>query len=118
MGDAAGGESFSGLAGLPELPGRRLRGVCPEERGSQGASGQLHYSVFGKHQGSSASQVALVVKNPPVNAEDVGDVGLIPEWGRSPGGRHGNPLEYSCLGNLIDRRALWATVHRVARSQT
>ena len=92
MGDVAGGESFSGLAGLPELPGRRLRRVCPEERGSQGASGQLHYSVFGKHQGSSASQVALVVKHPPVNAEGVGDVGLIPEWGRSPGGGHGNPL--------------------------
>ena len=92
MGDAASGESFSGLAGLPELPGRRLRGTCPEERGSQRGSGQLHYSVFGKYQGSSASRVVLVVKNPPVNAEDVGDVGLIPEWGRSPGGGHGNPL--------------------------
>ena len=49
-----------------------------------------------------ASQVGLVVKNPPANA---GDAGLISEWGRSPGGRHGNPLQYSCLENPMDRGA-------------
>ena len=40
-----------------------------------------------------------VVKNPPTNARDIRDVGLIPELGRSPGGGHGNPLQYSCVEN-------------------
>ena len=53
-----------------------------------------------------------VVKNLPANA---GDVGLIPESGRFPGGRHGNPLQYSCLGNLMDRGAWRATVHGVTK---
>ena len=47
-----------------------------------------------------ASQVALVVKNPPANA---GDAGKFLGWGRSPGGEHGNPLQYSCLENPMDR---------------
>ena len=54
-----------------------------------------------------ASQGALVVKNPPANA---GDVGLIPASGRSPGGGHGKPLQYSCLENPMDRGAWQATV--------
>ena len=58
-----------------------------------------------------ASQVALVVKNLSANAGDVGDLGSIPGLGRSPGGGHGNPLQYSCLENPIDRGAWWATVH-------
>ena len=49
-----------------------------------------------------ASQVALVVKNPPAKAGDVRDVGSIPETGRSPGGGHDNPLQYSCLENSMD----------------
>ena len=49
-----------------------------------------------------ASQVLLVVKNPPTNAGDVRDTGLIPGLGRSPGGVHGNPLQYSCLENLME----------------
>ena len=66
-----------------------------------------------------ASQLALVVKNPPgANAADSRDVGLIPGSGRSPGVGNGNPLQYSCLGNPKDREAWWATVHRVAKSQT
>ena len=63
-----------------------------------------------------ASQVALVVKNPPVNAEDVRDLGLIPGSGRSSGGGHGNPLQYSCQEDPMDRGAWWATVHGVAES--
>ena len=51
----------------------------------------------------------LVVKNPPVNAGDIRDMGSIPELGRSPGGGHGNPLQYSCLENPMDREACWAT---------
>jgi len=62
--------------------------------------------------------VALVVKNPPANAEDIRGVGLIPELGRSAGGGHGNPLQYSYLENPIDRGAWWATVHKFTQSQT
>ena len=62
--------------------------------------------------------MALVVKNPPANAGDVRDLGLIPQSGRSPGGGHGNPGQYSCLENLMDREAWWATIHRVAKSWT
>ena len=65
-----------------------------------------------------ASQVALAVKNPPANAEDIREVGLIPGWGGSPGGGHGNMLQCSCLENLMDRGAWWATVHGVTESQT
>ena len=50
------------------------------------------------------------------SACNVGDLGLIPELGRSPGERNGNPLQYSCLENSMDRGALWATVHRVAKN--
>ena len=62
--------------------------------------------------------MALVVKNSPANAEDIRDVGLILGWGRSPGGGNGNPLQYSCLQNPMDRGAWQATVHRVTKSQT
>ena len=58
----------------------------------------------------------LVVKNPPATAGDVGDLDLIPGSGRSPGGGNGNPLQYSCLENPMDRGAWQATVHRVTES--
>ena len=58
-----------------------------------------------------ASQVTLVVKNPPANAGDMGDMCLIPGLGRSPGGGHGNLLQCSCLENSMDRGAWRATVH-------
>ena len=57
-----------------------------------------------------------MVKNPPVNSRDIRDVGWIPESGRSRGGENGNPLQYSCLENPMDRGAWWATVHRVTES--
>ena len=63
-----------------------------------------------------ASQVALVVKTPP--AGGIRDMGWIPRLGTSPGGGHGNPLQYSCLENYMDRGTWWATVHRVTKSQT
>ena len=66
---------------------------------------------------SGASQVALVVKNPPVNAGDVRDGGLIPGLGRSPGVENGNPLHYSCLGNPKDRGAWQATVYGVGHNR-
>ena len=65
-----------------------------------------------------ASQVVPVVKDPPANSGDVRDVGSISRSGRSPGGGHGNPPQYSCLGNPMDRGAWRAAVHGVAESQT
>ena len=53
------------------------------------------------------------VKNPPAHAGDTGDVHSIPESGRSPAGGNGNPLQYSCLENPMDRGAWWAAVHRI-----
>ena len=60
--------------------------------------------------------MALVVKNVPTNAGDIKGAGLIPGLGRSPGGGNSNPLQYSCLGNPMDRGAWRATVHGVAKS--
>ena len=60
----------------------------------------------------------VVVKNPFTNAGDIRDSGLIPGMGRSPGEGNGNPLQYSSLGNPMDREAWWATVRRVTNSQT
>ena len=67
---------------------------------------------------SGASQVALVVKNPPANAGGIRDSSLIPGSGRSSEGGNGNPLQYSCLENPMDRGTWRATVHRVAKSWT
>ena len=67
---------------------------------------------------SWASQVALMVKNLPAKAGNIRDVGSIPGPGRFPGGGHGNPLQYSCLKNSMDRGNWWATVHVVAESDT
>ena len=60
------------------------------------------------------SQVALKAKNTPASSGDIRDCGLNPGSGRSPGGRHGNPLQYSCLENPMDRGGWQATDHRVS----
>ena len=65
-----------------------------------------------------ASLVAQVVKNPPANAKDIRDAGWIPGSGRSPGGGHGNSLQYLCLENSMDRGAWRVTFHRLSKSQT
>ena len=65
-----------------------------------------------------AFQVVLVVKNPLANAGDIRDTGSIPGLGRSTGGGHGNPLQYCCLENPMDRGAWWAMFHRVTKSWT
>ena len=74
------------------------------------------------HQRSEPFDVGFpgsaVGTNPPANAGDARDAGLIPGSGRSPGGGHGNPLQYSCLKNSTDRRAWRATVYGVAKSRT
>ena len=66
-------------------------------------TGHFSFSPLGLHMG--ASQVALMVKNLPASAGDLRDMGLIPESGRSPGGGNGNPFQFSCLKNPMDRGA-------------
>ena len=52
------------------------------------------------------------------SGKDTKDAGSVPGLGRSPGGQHGNPCQYSCLENPMDRQASWTTVHKVTKSQT
>ena len=59
-----------------------------------------------------------MIKNPPADAGDKKDAGSIPGSGISPGGGHGNPFQYSCLENPLDRGTWQATVHRVAKNRT
>ena len=59
-----------------------------------------------------------MVKNLPASVGDMRDVGSILGWGKSPGGGHSNPLQYSCLENLIDRGAWQAAIQRVAQNHT
>ena len=59
-----------------------------------------------------------MIKNLPFNAGDTRDMDLVPGLGRSPGEENGNPLQYSCLENPMDRGGWWATVHGVAKSWT
>ena len=70
--------------------------------------------IEAKYRGFPSGEV---VRNPPANVGDTGDAGLIPESGRYPRRGNGNPLQYSCLENPMDRGAWWATVHRVKESQ-
>ena len=92
---------------LKQLSTHRPEGIC----------GSIPGNITSLTSGG-ASQEALVVKNPPANAGDVRDASSIPGLGRSPGEGHGNPLQYSCLENPMDRGAWWDTVHGVAKSQT
>ena len=80
-----------------------------------------HYPKFSFHSMPilyQASQVMLMVNNPPANARDIRDVGSVSGLGGSPGEGHRNPPQYSCLENPTDKEAWWATVHWVAKRQT
>ena len=77
-------------------------------------TGRLSISTW-KYWHTGASLIVQLIKNPPANA---GDLGSIRGLGRSPGGGHGKPLQYSCLENPKDRETWQATVHRVSKSQT
>ena len=74
--------------------------------------------LFSAAKTEGSSQVVLVLKNPPANIGDIRDVGSTPGLGRSPGGGHGNPLQYSCLENPMDIGDWKATVFRVAKRWT
>ena len=76
------------------------------------------WKLWGPFNWYRASQVVLVIKNPPVNAGDIRDAGSIRGSGRSPGGGHGHPLQYSCLENPMERGAWWARVHGVTKNRT
>ena len=60
----------------------------------------------------------MIKKKSTCNAEATGDTDSVPGLGRSPGGGHDNPLQYSCMENPMDRGAWWATVHGIAESDT
>ena len=67
--------------------------------------------IAGLYGNTWTFQVAQLVKDSSANTRDVRDAGWIPGSGRSPGGGNGNPLQYSCLENFMDRRAWEVTVH-------
>ena len=104
--------------------------ICLISSQSKGLSRVFSNTTVQKHQFFSVqlslwysshihtSQVVLVVKNPPDNAEDIRDMGSIPGLGRSPGEGNGNPLWYSCLENSMNGGAWWAMVHQVTKSRT
>ena len=78
----------------------------------------LWEKIFANHTSDKGFPGGSVVKNPPASAGDIGDVSSIPGSGRASGRGNGKPLQHSCLGNPMDRRAWQPTVHGVAKSQT
>ena len=101
------------------LPGSSIHGIFQARVLEWGAiafsvTNRLGDSKLGKH----AQQEGPVVKNPSANPGNIRDAGLTPGSGRSPGGGHGHPLQYSCPENPHERGAWRATVHRVAKSCT
>ena len=83
------------------MEGNHCLGLIWAESPQRRDSGEISIFFFG----GEASQVALEVKNPPANTEDVRNVGSIPGSERSPGEEHGNPVQYSCLESLMSRGA-------------
>ena len=88
---------------------KRFSGTMRYKPNCKGASAEDNLSFLGVLQG------ALVVKNPPANAGDTGDLSLIPGLRRSPGGGHGDSLQSSCLENAMDRGAWHTIVYRVTK---
>ena len=84
-----------------------LQGILP----TQGSN--LH--LLGRLLWQEGSLLLAPPGKPPASSGDLRDASLIPRLGTSPGGGHGNPLQYSCVENPLDRGIWWATVHRVAR---
>ena len=93
----------------------------PGDLPNQGSNlGLLHcrQTLLPSEPPGRSNQVVLVIKNPPASAGDIRDEGSIPGSGRCPGVGNGNPLQYSCLENPMDRGAWRATVHEVAKLGT
>ena len=107
------------MAGIHVLPwGSACEDQCTGQRWPALTHSFSPWNLGTLGLGDGASQVVLVVKNLPASVGEVRDVGLIPGPERFPGGGHGNPLQYSCLENPLDRGAWWAAVHGVAESDT
>ena len=79
---------------------------------------KFSFNIYTNVQSTWASQVSTRVKNLPANSGVIRDEGSIPGLGRSLGGRHGNPLQYSRLENTVDRGAWQAAMHSTAESRT
>ena len=99
-----------------------VRGILPDQESNPRLLQWQVDSSSLSHQAEAqrpllGSQMALVIKNLSANAGDVRDTGSIPGSGKSPGGGNGDPLQYSCLENPINRGAWWATIHAVSKSQ-
>ena len=93
-----------------------LPSICHEVMGPHAVI--LVFLMLSFKSAIGASQLALVIKNPSANAEDIRDMGSIPVSGRFPGGGHSNPLQYSCLESSMGRGAWQTTVHGITKSQT
>ena len=102
----------TGLVGVGGSGSGYLKNHKLCRRGLQRCICELQLSLYG------ASQVVLVVKNPPANAEDGRDARSVLGSGRSPGGANGTPLQYSCLEDFVDRGAWWTTVQGAVTSRT
>ena len=105
-----GGRSPHHITALPRRGKQCIGSLAPKA----GAILHLHQAK----QSACGFPGEPMVKNLPARAGNAGDTSLIPGWGRSPGAGNGNPLQYSCLGNSMDRGAWLATVHAVAKSPT
>ena len=95
----------------PASPGQILSLPCPGSDTKLGPIATYPSMLW-------VSQAVQLVKNLPASTGDARDLGLIPGLGRSPGEGNGDPLQYSCLGDPMDRGAWWATVHGVTESDT
>ena len=101
------------------LQARTLEWVArPSSRESSQPRGWTDVSYLSLLHWKAGSWVPPCSSDGKESACNVGDLGLIPESGRSPRERNGNPLQYSCLENSKDREVWWARVHRVTKSQT
>ena len=105
------------VPGLGRPPGEEIGYPLQYSWGFPGGSDYKKICVH-QHILSMGFPGNSVVKNPPANAGDIRDTVSIPGSGRSPGGGHGNPPQYSCLENPMDRGAWQATVHGVVQRQT
>ena len=102
-----------------ELRQRQRKQTHGHREAGRGWFGRLGFiSIYTHIHCHVASQMALVVKNPPAAARDVRDAGSTPGSGRAPGEGNGNIFQYSGLGNPMDKGAWRATVYRVSQSQT
>ena len=113
LGSAAGGRGTFTEMNQPAAIGGAH---CSQIIQTLGASATARLFRLQPSLPESLGPEALVEKNPPASAGDTRETGLTPELGKSPGGRRGNPLQYSCLENVVDRGVWWATVHGVAES--